>query len=214
MIVDLSHPIENGMTCFPGDPEPRIGPAVAEPPWRVSDLHLGTHTGTHIDAATHFIPGGTAIDAYPLERFIVSGVVVPLIGMGGGEAIPWRSIAPRLESLPPGRAVVLNTGWDRYWGHDRYLEHPYLAGAAARELVNAGVGLVATDALNLDSTPRGASLVHEILLKADVLIVENLRGLGHLERDQAYRFSFLPLRLKGLDGSPVRAVAWPEGQSR
>lgn len=210
MIIDLSQPIENGMTYYPGDPEPRIAAANSEPPWQVSELHLGTHTGTHIDAATHFIPGGATIDSYPLERFMLPGVVVPVVGMGGDEAIPWRALSPYVSGLPSGAALVLHTGWDRYWGTERYLEHPFLAEAAARELVSAGIGLVATDALNVDSTPREASLVHEILLGADVLIVENLRGLDQLTPGETYTFSFLPLRLKGLDGSPIRAVAWQE----
>ena len=50
--------------------------------------------------------------------------------------------------------------------------------------------------------------MHEILLGSDVLVVENLRGLDRLESGRLYRFAFLPLRLTGLDGSPVRAVAW------
>ena len=61
---DLTVPIENGMTFYPGDPEPRIARAHVEPPWTVSELRLGTHTGTHIDAARHYAPAATPIDAY------------------------------------------------------------------------------------------------------------------------------------------------------
>ena len=66
--LDLSHQIENGMTYFPGDPEPYIAPADAPPPWRVTQLHIGTHVGTHIDAASHFIPHGKTISQYPLDK--------------------------------------------------------------------------------------------------------------------------------------------------
>ena len=81
MIIDLSHAVENGMAVFPGDPEPRVEDAGAVEPWRVSRLHLGSHTGTHIDAASHYVPGAATIDAYPLERFVVSGVVAPALGL-------------------------------------------------------------------------------------------------------------------------------------
>jgi kynurenine formamidase len=70
------------------------------------------------------------------------------------------------------------------------------------------VGLIAIDALNPDSTVQETSLVHEILLGNDILIVENLTGLAQLQAGRIYQFSFTPLLLRALDGSPVRAVAW------
>ena len=51
-------------------------------------------------------------------------------------------------------------------------------------------------------------LIHEILLARDILVVENLAGLDQLEPGRLYHFAFLPLLLAGLDGSPIRAVAW------
>ena len=156
MIIDLSHAVENGMAVFPGDPEPRIEDAGAVEPWRVSRLHLGSHTGTHIDAASHYIPGAATIDAYPLERFVVSGVAAPALGLGSDAPIEWPLIAPSVVGLPRGGAVALHTGWDTRWGGDDYLSHPYLSDEAARQLVAAGVGLVAIDALNVDSTLAGS----------------------------------------------------------
>ncbi len=199
---DLSHPLENDMTFYPGDPEPRLVPAEMTPPWRVTELHIGTHTGTHMDAASHFVPGGKTIDQYPLTRFLVSGVVVP-VTQGDDERI-----GPEAFTDVAGGAVVIRTGWDRFWKTERYLRHPFLSPEAARCLVEAGVTLVGIDALNVDSTTGSTTHAHEILLGSDVLIVENLTGLDQLEPKKAYQFSFLPLRLAGLDGSPVRAVAW------
>jgi kynurenine formamidase len=199
---DLSHPIENGMTFYPGDPEPRITPAAMTPPWRVTELRLGTHTGTHIDAPSHFLPGGKTIDAYPPERFLLSGVVIS-VARNDDEAI-----GPEVFGGLEGGAVLVRTGWDRFWKTDRCLRHPFLSPEAARFLVEAGVGLVGVDALNVDSTARGTSHAHEILLGNEVLIVENLTRLDQLQAGVEYQFSFLPLRLAGLDGSPVRAVAW------
>ena len=46
------------------------------PPWRVTALHLGSHSGTHIDAPSHFLPDGKTIDQYPLERFIINGMIL------------------------------------------------------------------------------------------------------------------------------------------
>ena len=68
MFYDLSHAIENDMPVYPGDPQVDIGRAEQEPPWTVSTLSFGTHTGTHMDAARHYYPDGTAIDGYPVAR--------------------------------------------------------------------------------------------------------------------------------------------------
>jgi arylformamidase len=206
---DLSQTIENSMTYYPGDPKVDIFPAkVLSSPWRVSELHLGSHTGTHIDAASHYIEQGWTIDQYPLQRFLVPGMVVPLDGLPADQAIESSCLGPYLERLPKGGAVVIRTGWDRYWKQELYLRHPYLAPSAAGALASAGIGLLGIDALNVDSTFLETKHVHEILLGKNILIVENLKSLSQLQAGKIYQFSFLPLALHGLDGSPVRAVAW------
>lgn len=206
---DLSHPIENGMTFYPGDPQPHIIPAIMEPPWQVTELHLGTHTGTHIDAASHYIPTGRTIDQYPPERFILTGMVAP-VSRGDDEAIKAENLHISMANLSPDGAMLIHTGWDRFWKTERYLHHPYLSPEVAQALVEAGVKLVGIDALNVDSTIQGTTHAHDILLGNDVLIVENLTHLDQLTPGTVYRVSFLPLCLAGLDGSPVRAVAWQD----
>src|SRR5512146_1733470 len=116
------------MAVFPGDPQPRIEGAGAAVSWRVTALRLGSHTGTHIDAASHYVPDGTTIDAYPLERFVLPGAVAPALGLAPDEPIDWPLIAPSVDGFPPGGAVVVHTGWDRRWGRDDYARHPHLSG--------------------------------------------------------------------------------------
>ena len=205
-VIDLSQPVRTGMPVFPGDPEVVFEPAAAMPPWRVTRLALGTHSGTHIDAAAHYVPGGATIDAYPLERFLLPAHVVAA-GAGAGEAVPWSALATALPEDLAGQAVLLHTGWDRFWGEEAALDHPYLAADAARGLVERGVTLVGTDAFNVDSSVEGTTHAHEVLLGADVLIVENLTRLEELEPGRPATCAFVPLRLEGADGSPIRAYA-------
>jgi arylformamidase len=196
------------MPIFPGDPAPSLQRAEgAQAPWSVAALRLGSHTGTHIDAPSHYFAGGRTIDQFEVHRFVVPGVVLPALGLGEDRAIGAEHLAGMLSALPKGGGAVIWTEWSRCWGTERYLRHPYLSAEAAWALVDAGAGLVAIDALNVDSTVRGTSHAHEILLGHDVLIVENLAGLAQLRPGGVYQFSFLPLFLRGLDGSPVRAVA-------
>jgi kynurenine formamidase len=210
VFYDLSHAIENDMTVYPGDPEPRIGRAEQDPPWTVSTLYLGTHTGTHMDAARHYYPDATTIDAYPVARFIVPATVVDVRGLGDDEPITWAMITAAAERVPAGGGVLLATGWDRHFRDERCLTHPYLTAEAARGLAAAGVGVVGTDAMNPDSSVQGTTDAHQILLGHGALLVENLTGLEQLEPGRLYRCAFVPLRLAGLDGSPIRAIAWDE----
>jgi arylformamidase len=205
--IDLSQPLENGMTYFPGDPEPNFMPANATPPWQVTQLNIGTHLGTHIDAASHFIPGGRAISEYPPERFLLPGIVVPLLGRNDDQPIDPGDFANYLAALPTGGALLIHVGWDQYWKTERYLRHPYLTREAAQLLVDKGVSIVGIDALNPDSTVQGTNHAHAVFLGNDVLIVENLTRLHQLLSGVVYQFSFLPLALSGLDGSPIRAIA-------
>jgi arylformamidase len=206
---DLSQPIKNGMTNFPGDPVPVIQLAEGVTvPWRVTDLKIGSHTGTHIDASAHYFELGRSIDRYPLDRFVLKGICISVEGLAADEPIPIQRIARACSRLKEGDAVVIRTGWDQYWGEEQYLHHPYLSLEAAQAIKSVGAGLIGIDALNVDSTILGTGHVHKIFLGSEMLIVENLRGLEQLIVGEEYHFSFLPLRLSGLDGSPIRAIAW------
>lgn len=208
-MIDLSHAVRTDMPVFPGDPAVRLRPADALAPWRVTELTLGTHSGTHIDAAAHYVPGGTTIDLYPLERFVLPAYVVR-VDAGGGSAIEWPSLAGLLPDDLTGSAVLLHTGWDRHWGDACAVSHPFLGEAAAAGLVERGVGLVGTDALNIDATEPATTHAHATLLGADVLIVENLTGLAALAPGRPHTCAFVPLKLAGADGSPIRAYAFSD----
>src|SRR5689334_17146809 len=91
-IFDLTQPIHNRMPVYPGDPEPCFQPAAGlTAPWKVSELHLGTHTGTHIDAPAHFFPNGKTIDQYSPARFVLPGMATPQLNLVDDEPIFWEA---------------------------------------------------------------------------------------------------------------------------
>ena len=220
-IIDLTHEIHDGMPVYPGDPVPAIRGALTheEDYCHVDELRLGSHTGTHIDAPYHFLSGGSTIDAIPIERFLGVGVVVDASAKQDLEPIGEPELSPAAGRVQRGDFVLLRTGWDRFFGTQRYFRHPYLSAGGARFLLGLGAALVGIDAMSVDPSAADAAgtgpgakpeeetayPAHDILLGNDVLIVENLCRLDRIPQPRGM-FSFLPLKLRGSDGSPVRAV--------
>ena len=209
--VELSHEIEHGMVTYPGLPAPAISDWLSREASRAryapgTEFHLGriemlANTGTYMDAPSHRFPDGHDIAGYPLERVAdLPGIVV---------RAPERAITvERLAGLDVwGHAVLLHTGWDAHWRTERYGHRsPYLTAAGARHLVGAGAALVGIDSLNIDDPEDGARPAHTTLLAAGTPIVEHLCGLAALP-DAGFRFSAVPVRVRGLGSFPVRAFA-------
>ncbi|MCQ1957408.1 cyclase family protein [Arthrobacter sp. zg-Y826] len=217
--IDLSHPVRTGMQVFPGDPsvEFRSAATVAADGFAVAQLHLGSHSGTHLDAPLHTVQGGTAVDAMPLESLMGPARIVSLPEPAANAVLRWQDVIGQLENLLPGTIVLFSTGWSRHFDTPAYLEHPTFDAEIAEHLVAAGVRLVGVDTLNPDPTPgpaapghaQGETFLpfHDVFLGSGGGIVENLTNLGAVPWADPW-FSALPLRLEGLDGSPVRAVAF------
>lgn len=208
-LVDLSVPIVTGMPVYPGDPEVSIGPALttARDGVNVLALHLGSQSGTHVDAPFHLDDALPTLDELPLERFIGPAFVADCRGLE-----PRSPIGPRaFEEVPAGVIVLVATGWSAHWGSAAYLAHPHLSEEAATLLVERGVRTVGIDALSVDPTPAQEFPAHRVLCGAHAVIAENLTGLDRLlvaqEEGRPVEVSMLPLRLGAADGAPVRAVA-------
>jgi kynurenine formamidase len=218
--LDLSVPLVTGMPVYPGDPEVGITRAlgVAEDGVNVLRVHMGSQTGTHVDAPYHVDDAWPRLDELPLDRFSGPAVCVDLRGLGPRAAITPERLAPALPLLRPGVILLLVTGWSAHWGTGHYLAHPWLTPEAARAVVDTGVRTVAVDALSVDPTPEpgdhdqdGTLPAHRVLCGAGGVIAENLTGADQVLAAQAeglpVEMSLFPLRLTGADGAPVRAVA-------
>lgn len=182
---------------------------------------LPLHSGTHVDAPGHVLPGAAMLADLPLARFAGPGVLLDL-RQRPGLAVTAQDLAPHLAALcalgsAQGLAfVLLRTGDEARWGApDYYLEGAHLSPQAAALLAGvpglSGIGLDAgsPDPLGpTDSTGADELPAHRALLGAGLLIVENLRGLDQLPPGaEASAFDFLCLPILGADGSPVRAAA-------
>ena len=206
--VDLTQPLEPGVPAYPGDPEFRTEPALTleRDGCNVLAVHLGSHTGTHVDAPFHVRADGARLEELPWELLTGPAVVVDVSRAAPRAALRWDDLAPHAAALRPGAVVLLRTGWSRYWRDGRYLEHPWLTADAARRLLGTGVRTLGVDCLSPD--PPGRLDVHAAVLGAGGVIVENLTGLDALTGLLDPHVGFFPLPLAAADGAPVRAVGW------
>jgi len=208
-LVDLSHPLAETVPIYPGDPEPRIYPAttVAADGYNLSHVHIGTQTGTHIDAPFHFRDEGATIDRMPLELTVGPAVVVRVPGKRPFEEITLADLRPYRSRLAPGRIVLFATGWYEHAGTARFFEHPYLAADVGRAILEAGVLTIAIDTLNADRTGGDEFPIHDMFADAGGFIAENLAGTAALDAAAEPLLMLFPLNIVGCDGAPVRAVA-------
>ncbi|RBQ15194.1 cyclase family protein [Spongiactinospora rosea] len=215
MIVDLSVPIHSGMPVYPGDPEVTVSPAltVGEEGVNVLGLHLGSQSGTHVDAPYHIDDALPDLDMLPLDRFVGRATIADVRGLPPRTPIGPDALAPALR---PGLILLIATGWAAHWGTGHYLAHPYLTPDAAALIIDSGVRTVAIDALSVDPTPvpdtdcSDPLPAHRVLCGAHAVIAENLRNLDVLLDARPVRpieVSLLPIRIAGGDGAPIRAVA-------
>jgi len=189
MIVDLSMPLSDETPVYPDDPpiSVRLWAVIDRDGYYMNVLKMGEHSGTHVDAPAHFIPGGKTIDEMPLESFIGEGIVID-VRNGEGKV--------GLEEIPDdtyyGKIVLFLT------------EGRELSPEVALFLVAEGVKAIGTDAMSI-----GDEAVHRILLSEEVPIFENLTNLEEL-LGKNFTFLAFPLKIEGGSGSPVRAVAFLE----
>lgn len=207
-VIDLTHFISGGMPVFPGSEPPRIADAftIDRHGFAEKSLQLVSHTGTHIDAPGHILPGAPRLDGFAACRFLGPGLALDVSGLGG-TPIEIVHLQPHEARLRRAEFALLHTGWARRWGEAGYFSgYPVLSAAAARWLaaiVSKGVGV---DAISVDAVDSAALAVHRELFARNLLVIENLTGLEALI-GREFLFSCLPLKIADADGSPIRAVA-------
>jgi len=213
MLIDLSHTVEHGLVTYKGLPAPIICDYLSREASREryapgTEFHIGkiemvANTGTYLDSPFHRYADGVDLAGLRLEQ--LAGLPAVKVSARDRQSID-ASHFSALKDIA-GKAILVETGWSRHWKTDQYYEgHPYLTEDAAQFLARAGVALVGIDSHNIDSTQDGARPVHSILLRRSILIVEHMTALDRLPA-AGFKFSALPVKVKGFGTFPVRAFA-------
>ena len=212
-LVDLSHVVADGQVTYPGIPAPIICDFLSREASQehyaegvsfcINQIDMPANTGTYIDSPFHRYADGADLAQIPLESVAeLSGVVC---------RVNHSKRAVGLEQFEginvDAKAVLVETGWSKYWGTEKYnKDHPYLTRQAAEFLKENGALLVGIDSLNIDDTDDPQRPVHSILLGADIPIVEHMCQLEELP-DRNFTFHAAPVKVRQFGTFPVRAYA-------
>jgi len=208
-LIDLSHPVVEGMETYRPLPPPRVeilnnydaSRYDGKSEFLIASLHLCGNTGTYVDSPRHRYRSGVDLAGLDLERLADLPIVVTDTTRSG------RAIGP--GALPTGdlrgKALLVRTDFSRHWGKDSYFSgNPFLTSEACEMLVATGVALVGIDSLNVDDINDMSRPAHTQLLAAGIPICEHMTNLAAVESGSG-RLHAVPIAWVGGATFPVRA---------
>jgi kynurenine formamidase len=211
-LIDLSHPIADGLITYPGLPAPEITAHLSHEDshriyapgteFAIGRISMVGNTGTYLDSPYHRFRTGPDLAALPLAS--VAGLDVTVVRLGGPAS---RGVGPDAfaGTAVAGRAVLIETGWSRHFGTPEYgTGAPFLTRAGAEFLASGGAALVGIDSVNIDDVADPQRPAHTILLGAGIPVLEHLTNLAAVPADGAVLHA-APPRIHGLGTFPVRA---------
>ncbi len=205
--IDISVPLKSGMVHWPGDPEvkiERVRDAEKGDRNTLSEVCMGAHTGTHMDAPLHFVRGGAGIDQLPLDVAMGRARVIEI---EDGESIKVEELQKH-DIRRDERILFKTRNSSHVWREADFVEDfVYMSIEAARSLVERGVSLVGVDYLSVGGYKKDGSEVHQTLLQAGIWLIEGL-DLSKVSAGE-YDLVCLPLKIVDGDGAPARAVVKP-----
>ena len=201
-VWDISPSVAPGFPVFPGDTAFSfrwtwtLGPGC---PVNVSEVTMSPHTGAHTDAPLHYDAAGASIAEVPLETYLGPCRVIHAIGVR--PLVTAAHLAPHLANVPPRvLARTYEKAATERWDSEFAAFEP-----AALELLHAhGVKLVGIDTPSLDPEQSKTLDSHMVVRRLGMAILEGVVLDGVPAGD--YELIALPLKWRGLDASPVRAV--------
>lgn len=200
---DVTLPISNAMITWPSDPAVSItGTSLISQGdfCNLSELKIGSHCGTHIDAPSHFLENGRTIDQLALENLIGEATVFEFKNKENIDVSDIKQL--RFDNV---KRVLFKTVNSSYWKLSAFKkDFVYLTKDAAQYLVDKGIRLVGVDYLSVEKFESQQAETHHILLRNDVIILEGL-DLSTVEPGR-YELIALPLKIKDGDGSPTRVI--------
>ncbi len=200
---DASLPLEEGMLCFPGDPTfecRQIFHTEAGDAFNLSQLRMGTHTGTHIDPPAHYLQGGQTIDQIPPHVLIGPAIILDL----RTERYIDRRVLETADLKGHKRILFKTNNGSKLLQKQFTQDYVHLTEDGADFLVEREVVLVGIDYLSIEQYGNKGAPVHRKLLGAGIVVVEAV-NLIDIPQGPCELFC-LPLNIRHGDGAPARVV--------
>ena len=202
--IDISLSIESGMVHWPGDPVASVRQVKhldRGDEYTMTAFAMSAHTGTHMDAPSHFFRGGATIDTIPPDAVVGPARVIEVRAR---DAI--RPVHLERHRIRAGERLLFKTrNSARCWKTGRFVEDfVYISAEAAHWLAARRVRTVGVDYLSVGGFREDGAETHRTLLGAGIWLVEGL----HLSQIAPGRYDMvcLPLKIGGGDGAPARVA--------
>ena len=207
-IIDLTRTITADMPVYPGTEQPKLDPASTyeRDHFRETLLTMFSHTGTHMDAPAHIVPGRTTLDAFDASQFTGTALVIDCRELNMGDVITLDFVTKYGSAANDADFLLFCTGHDKYWGRPEYFgDFPYPDDDVISYIISHNKKGIGFDTISAD--PISSLHNHKRLFSDnEIVIVENLTNLGEL-CGKVVGFCALPLKFENSDGAPVRAIA-------
>lgn len=202
---DLSANISEELVTFPGDPQYKaedISSLEKGSQFHLSEIHLGNHTGTHIDFPAHVIKDGKTSNDFPIESLIGHGLIVEVPSTESSITKEFVKKQPILAN----DFVFFKTSNSKLSKTAKFTNnYVYIEPEAAEELLKKGVKIVGIDYISVDKYESEDLPVHKSLLSNNVLIVEGLE-LNDVPVGRC-KIYIMPMKINKMDGLPARVMA-------
>ena len=191
-IYDISQEVF-GCRVYPGDPTPKktvLSSMENGALYNLTEFGMCAHNGTHIDAPFHFIKNGKTVDFIDLASFVGMAYVAEHCGVVTGDDAERIVEKAKKQNAEAAKRILIKGEAE-------------VSAEAARVFAASGILLLGNESQTVG--PEHAPMeVHQILLSADVVLLEGIR-LSDVSGG-IYFLNAAPLNLSGADGSPCRAI--------